>query len=192
MNKIIILALLLIGVFQINTQAQQKLEKESRLNPEDVPQEAMQFIGAVEMATQWKWYFEENLVGNSVEAKTRHDGKWYSVEFDASGNIQDVEIEKSWKEMDEQLRGSISQALDSMYRRHSIDKIQVQHSAEPPVLLAILNNKADPANSRVQYELVVKGKTTGRPKLYELTFSEKGKLLATSEIIFRNTDNLEY
>jgi hypothetical protein len=192
MDKIIISAFLLMGVFQINTHAQQKIERERSLKPEDVPQEAMQFIVAVDMDTQWKWYFEENLVGNSVEAKARADGKRYSVEFDTSGNIQDVEVETSWKALDEQLRGSISQALDSMFRRHSIDKIQVQYSAEAPVLLAILNNRADPANSRIQYELVVKGKTTGRPKLYELTFSENGKLLETSEIIFRNTDHLEY
>jgi hypothetical protein len=192
MDKIIISAFLLMGVFQINTHAQQKIERERSLKSEDVPQEAMQFIVAVDMDTQWKWYFEENLVGNSVEAKARADGKRYSVEFDTSGNIQDVEVETSWKALDEQLRGSISQALDSMFRRHSIDKIQVQYSAEAPVLLAILNNRADPANSRIQYELVVKGKTTGRPKLYELTFSENGKLLETSEIIFRNTDHLEY
>lgn len=192
MNKTTIPALLLIAVFQINTYSQKKLERESRLKLEDVPQEAIQFITSIERDTQWKWYFEENLEGNSVEAKASHNGKRYSVEFDISGKIQDVEVETSWKEIDEQLRGSMSQALDSMFHRHSIGKMQVQYSATPPVLLAILNNKADPANSRIQYELVVKGKTTGRPKLFELTFSEKGKLLETFEIIFRNTDHLEY
>ncbi len=192
MKRLLISALLLIGIFQMNANAQQKFEKESRLKPDDFPKKALQFIEAVEMETNWKWYFEENLQGNSVEAKTKHQGKRYSVEFDTSGKIQDVEVEKSWQEMDEPLRSNILQALDSIFNSHKIDKIQIQYSAENPVLLAILNNKTDFSNFKVQYEIVVKGKKTGRPKLYELTFTENGELLESSEIIFRNTDNLEY
>jgi hypothetical protein len=192
MKRLLIFALLLIGIFQMNANAQQKFEKESRLKPDDVPKKALQFIDAVEMDTRWKWYFEENLQGNSVEAKTKHQGKRYSVEFDTSGKIQDVEVEKSWKEMDEQLRGSILNALDSLFNSHKLDKIQIQYVAETNVLLEILNKKADQTDSKIQYEIVVKGKKTGRPKLYELTFTENGELLESSEIIFRNTDNLEY
>ncbi len=192
MKRLLISALLLIGIFQMNANAQQKFEKESRLKPDDVPTEALQFIEAVEMETNWKWYFEENLQGNSVEAKTKHQGKRYSVEFDVSGKIQDVEVEKSWQEMDEPLRSNILQALDSIFNSHKIDKIQIQYSAENPVLLAILNNKTDLSKFKVQYEIVVTGKKNGRPKLYELAFTENGELLESSEIIFRNTDNLEY
>lgn len=192
MKRLLISTLLLIGIFQMNANAQQKFEMESRLKPDDVPKKALQFIDAVEMDTRWKWYFEENLQGNSVEAKTKHQGKRYSVEFDASGKIQDVEVEKSWKEMDDQLRGSILHTLDSLFDSHKLDKIQIQYAAETNVMLEILNKKADQTDSKIQYEIVIKGKTTGRPKLYELTFTENGELLESSEIIFRNTDNLEY
>jgi hypothetical protein len=182
----------LVWVFHINTSAQQKFERESRLKAEDVPTEALKFIDAVEMNTRWKWYFEENLVGNSVEAKTKHKGKRYSVEFDVAGNIQDVEIEMNWQKLDELVRRNVSDALDSLFTRHKIDKIQIQYYAESTILLAFLNNEVPAPQARIQYEIVVKGKTTGRPKLYELTFSDNGKLFELSEIIFRNTDNLEY
>jgi hypothetical protein len=192
MKRLTIIGTLLFFIFQMEATAQQKFESESRLKQEDVPPAALQFIEAVQMNTRWKWYFEENLVGNSVEAKTKHNGEWYSVEFDTSGKIQDVEIEKSWQETDEQLRGNILQALDSLFISHKIDKIQIQYVAENTVLLGILNKKADQTDSKIQYEIVVNGKTTGRPKLYELTFNDKGMLLESSEIIFRNTDNLEF
>lgn len=192
MKRLIVVILLVLVIFQPNASAQQKLERESRLKTEEVPAAALQFIKSVKMDTRWKWYFEENLVGNSVEAKTKHDGKWYSVEFDTSGQIQDVEVEKEFSELKETVRQNISEALNSMFERHSMDKIQIQYSAGNTTLLEILNLEAGQKTSKIQYEIVVKGKTTGRPKLYELTFSETGELVETSEIIFRNTDNLEY
>jgi len=192
MKRLIIASMLLFCIFQIDANAQKKFEQESRLKPADVPKVARQFIDAVEMDSNWKWYFEENLQGNSVEAKTKHQGKRYSVEFDTSGKIQDVEVEKIWKEMDEQLRGSILFALDSLFNSHKLDKIQIHYVAETNVLLEILNKKADQTDSKIQYEIMVKGKKNGRPKLYELTFTESGELLESLEIIFRNTDNLEY
>lgn len=192
MKRLILSILLVLGVFYNSAKAQQKFERESRLKTEEVPAAALQFTESVKMDTRWKWYLEENLVGNSVEAKTKHDGKWYSVEFDTAGKIQDVEIEKDFLEIDEEIRESILKALDSMFSTHKIDKIQIQYSAETPVLLAILNNKADRNTSRIQYEMVVKGKKEGRPKLYELTFNDGGNLLESAEIIFRNTDNLEF
>ena len=192
MKRFIISILLLFGVFQPNANAQQKLERESRLKSADVPRSAMQFIDAVELETRWKWYFEENLTGNSVEAKTKHQGKWYSVEFDTSGNIQDVEVETDLTEIREQVGRNIVQGLDSMFNSHKIDKIQIQYTADSPILLGVLNNKSNGKKAKIQYEIVVKGKKTGRPKLYELTFSEKGKLLFSEEIIFKNTNNLEF
>lgn len=192
MNRLIIPVILFFYIFQIDANAQQKFEKERRMKFADVPTAALQFIEEVEMDSNWKWYFEENLVGNSVEAKTKYNGKWYSVEFDTSGKIQDIEVEKDLPEMDENVRSTILQTLDAMFSSHKIDKIQIQYSAEDPVLLAILNDITTRFDYKVQYEIVVKGKKTGRPKLYELTFTENGELLESSEIIFRNTDNLEY
>jgi len=131
-------------------------------------------------------------VGNSVEAKTKYNGKWYSVEFDTAGIIQDVEVETDLSDLDKPVVHLILQELDSMFTRRKIDKIQIQYSAENPVLLAVLNSKSHRTTSKIQYEMVVKGKKAGRPKLYELTFSDSGKLLHVDEIIFKNTNNLEF
>jgi len=192
MTRLMIICTLLYFICQINANAQQKFERESRLKSDKVPPEALQFIEAVEMNTRWKWYFEENLEDNSVEAKTKYSGRRYSVEFDTTGIIQDIEVETKWQELDEEIRSNISKSLDSLFTRHNIIKIQIQYSAERPVLLAILNNIAEFSESGIQYEIEVKGKKTGRPKLYEMTFTQDGKLKGISEYIFRNTGNLEY
>lgn len=192
MNRLIIPVILLVCIFHLDTNAQQKFERESRLKPDEVPTAALQFIEAVEMDTRWKWYYEENLEGNSVEAKTKYKGTRYSVEFDTSGKIQDVEIEMKWQDLDDQVRRNISIALDSLFTRHKINKIQIQYSAESKVLLDLLNNQPNIPQAKIQYEIVVAGRKTNRPKLYELTFTDSGKLSEISEIIFRNTDNLEY
>jgi hypothetical protein len=44
----------------------------------------------------------------------------------------------------------------------------------------------------IRYEIVVQGKVGREKKEYEITFSETGELLKSSEIILRNTDNLAY
>lgn len=191
MIRLIFSLMFFFFAFQVHVFAQ-KFEKESRLKPGDVPPAAQEFIRSVNLNANWKWYFEENLKGNSVEAKTKYNGKRYSVEFDTSGKIQDVEVETRLTELDENISRNLTQVLDSMFSSHTIQKIQVQYSAESSVLLAVLKKETESSASGIQYEMVVKGKTTGRPKLYELTFSDNGKLIEWSEIIFRNTDNLEY
>lgn len=191
MKRLIFSLMFFFFAFQIDVFAQ-KFEKESRLKPEDVPPAAQEFIRSANLNTSWKWYFEENLKGNSVEAKTKYNGKRYSIEFDTSGKIQDVEVETRLTELDENISRNLRQVLDSIFTSHNIQKIQVQYASESSVLLAILKNEAESSAATVQYEMVVKGKKTGRPKLYELIFSDNGRLIESSEIIFRNTDNLEY
>lgn len=192
MKRILISGVFLLFVFQFELIAQQKFERESRLKESDVPSAALKFIESAEMDARWKWYFEENLRGNSVEAKTKHRGKRYSVEFDVSGNIQDIEIQKNWQELDEKVRGNITKSLDSLFVRHSVEKIQIQYTADSQLLHDILNGKISHADCEIRYEIVVKGKKADRPKLFEFTFSGDGNLLEFVEIVFRNTDNLEY
>lgn len=192
MKRILTVGILLFIVFQMTANAQQKYERESRMKTDEVPVEALRFIEAVDMQTRWKWYYEENLKGNSVEAKTKYDGKRYSVEFDASGDIQDVEVETVLEEMDEKVSDKIMEELDSLFVRYKIEKIQVQYTAYRQLLISLLNDKSVVPDLNVQYEIVVKGRTANRPKLYELTFTDAGRLLESSEIIFRSTDHLEY
>ena len=194
MNWTVKLLSLLISLLMANidVNAQQKFESERRLKPQAAPQQALEFIASITATHKVKWYYEENFVGNSVEAKTKIDNKKYSIEFDTLGNIQDVEIQIDWEEIPSGTQKQIIYALDSSFTAHKINKIQLQYSGEKASLQAVILDKKTERFYTTKYEMIIKGRKKRRPKLYEMTFSEEGKLLETAEIIFQNSDNLEY
>lgn len=171
---------------------QTKYEKEYRLAPEKVPFQAQAFLDSLAFPGKVKWYFEENLQTNSVEAKVQHQQKKYSIEFDPAGTLQDIEIEWDWKELPADIRKAINEQLCAAYDSFKIRQIQIQYTGDKASLLAVAKNMLPPGKYKTQYELLVKGKKGNVTKLYEITFSQNGSLLETSEIIFRNTDTLEY
>lgn len=184
--------LMLLLVFVISLYGQKKYEKESRLNQADVPVNAIQFIAALKTSSKIKWYFEEGIYENSVEAKFRWKGKKYSIEFDTLGNIQDVEVLMKWGEITDFVRNQINSQLDSTYTRYKIRKIQCQYIGNQTALLPFLKKEKYTQSVLTNYELIVKGKKKNSTKLYEILFDKKGKILRINEIIFKNSDNLEY
>jgi len=173
-------------------QGQQKLERETTIKKELVPAQALQFIEGVKDKKRLKWYFEENLEGASVEAKFKAEGSKYSIEFDTAGYIEDVEVVRKMRQMPVPVLKSICTTLDTIFTRHRIGKIQQQFTGSRQALLQVANRQQVPPEVVVRYEVVVKGKKDKAARLYEMTFNDTGKLLNTRQIIFKNTDNLEY
>ncbi len=174
---------------------QTKFERERRLKPNAVPAAARQYLDGLNLSGRVKWYFEENLLGNSVEAKVCHRKKRYSIEFDTAGRLQDIEIQLRWTDLPFATRTAITATLDSAFSEWKIRKIQEQYSGEPEALRAFVRNGqpcAGPPACMLRYELVVEGKRPDGRHLFEITCSAAGALLSTETIIFRNSDNLEY
>jgi len=76
-----------------NAFAQYKFEKENRIRKADVPEEASSFVDAMAFDSKVKWFEEIGYDKTSYEAKTKRDGKKFSIEFSAEGVFEDVEIE---------------------------------------------------------------------------------------------------
>ncbi|MEX1002328.1 MAG: hypothetical protein WDZ35_09470 [Crocinitomicaceae bacterium] len=172
---------------------QEKQEKEMRISPEDVPEKALEFIDSLHLDNKIKWYFEEDLNSVSIEAKTKHKKKRYSIEFDTLGNIQDVEIQLSWEELPETTQNTICAYLSAVFSDFRIKKIQLHYEGSVQALIDQLKSNKPVDGVIIKYEIVLKGKEEDRFwKWYEYTFLENGKHEKRSLIIFRNTDNLEY
>jgi len=171
---------------------QTKFEKEYRIKPEEVPEKARQFLYSHEINFSEKWYFEENKLGNSVEAKLKYNKKKYSVEFDTLGTIQDIEVETDFNEIAESTQSKITTSLQKSFSKYKIRKLQVQYSGEIKSFIHFLKSTNPMKNFMVRYELIVKGKNKDGIELYEITFNENGEMIKTEKIIFRNTDNLEF
>jgi hypothetical protein len=173
-------------------QAQSKLEKERRIDAAEVPENATRFVDSLFPGVRVKWYFEENLKGNSIEGKLNKNKLRYSVEFDTSGALQDIELVISAKELRKGLQDKMQAELDSRFIKIKIDKIQVQFSGATSLLLrSPLKPGIVGEGILERYEVVFRGKNEDW-KLYEATFSKMGDLLSLEEIILKNTDHLAF
>lgn len=189
-----IILLLCFSLFSIPLSAQVKYEKESRVKEKDVPAKALQFIDTLALNKKIKWFKEEGLKANSFEAKFKLDRVRYSIEFDTLGAVEDIEVEKAWKDLNDQLRTVILERLKGDCLKHRIDKVQVQYAGKPSELIAIiaLNGKSQNHDVIIQYEIIVKCRQEEEVNLYEYLFSEAGQILSVSKIVFKNSSHLEY
>lgn len=172
--------------------SQVKYEREIRIRPAEVPAQARAFAEAALGAQKVRWYQEINLDFFSYEGKVKKGGRCYSIEFDSSGRIQDVEIEIEFTGLDAVLGQKIVSALSGMFSSHKITKTQLQWTGEEMALRELVRSGGTDKPYTERVEIVFKCREAGRPKLYEALFDTAGKLLSKLEIAPRNTDNLDY
>ena len=192
MNRIIFISLILFSFPGINTFAQEKIEKESRIDLTVVPKNAQSFISDLALDNKIKWYLEQGINQTTIEAKFKHNGKKYSVEFDSIGNIEDIEVEISWKDLEAGVKESIKKQLDLNCLKHKINKIQTQYLGNSKNLSFLFKQNSNTQKLETNYELIVRCNQENEVNLFEYLFNHQGKLISTSKIIFRNSSHLEY
>jgi len=106
--------------------------------------------------------------------------------------IQDAELEVNWIDITPFTKAAISAQLEDMCTKYKTKKIQLQDTGSESNRLTYLSGQAEAKNLTTRYELVVKCKNIMDVKLFEYLFSEKGIHLESSEIVFKNSSNLEY
>lgn len=185
---IMIMFLFFVHIYASDT----KYEKEYRIKEKDVPDEALKFIKSLGFEDDVKWYFDEDLKENSIEAKIRHNKRKYSIEFDTIGKIRDVEIEMEWRDLPDKVRKMIMVQLDSVFDSHKVGKIQIQYSGDKKVLKKLIKGQKTDKYYLTQYEIITDGQKDKKWHSYQITFSDNGQIVKISQIIFRNIDNLEF
>lgn len=186
--------LILLILFSISTIlfAQDKFEKESRIQPKDVPPRALLFIDSLNLKTKIKWYKEEGLDKESIEAKFKLNKAIHSVEFDTYGKIEDVEIIVNWEDLESDLKDSIFFQLNIDCLSHKIVKVQRQFLGSENELLFQIKNRDVFEPLKIRYEIIIRCKYEKKVDLFEYLFNYDGKLISRSRIIFKNSSHLEY
>ena len=186
--------LILLILFSISTIlfAQDKFEKESRIQPKDVPPRALLFIDSLNLKTKIKWYKEEGLDKESIEAKFKLNKAIHSVEFDTYGKIEDVEIIVNWEDLESDLKDSIFFQLNIDCLSHKIVKVQRQFLGSENELLFLIKNRNVFEPLKIRYEIIIRCKYEKKVDLFEYLFNYDGKLISRSRIIFKNSSHLEY
>jgi hypothetical protein len=182
----------LFGGFHANVSAQEKFEKESRLNKNDVPQNALRFINSLQLQPKIKWYKEEALSRESIEAKFKLHKTTYSIEFDTAGNIEDIEKEVAFNSIDTRQQNSIARQLQHDCVKYKILKIQRQYTGAEKALLHFMNSSPDAEPLTIKYEIVVRCKGEKEVAQYEYLFNNTGEVAAKNRMVFKNSSHLEY
>ena len=68
-----------------------KYEKEYDIEQKEVPRIALEFITKSGFEKHVRWYREESQDGTTIEAKSKKNRHKYSIEFDTSGKLLDIE-----------------------------------------------------------------------------------------------------
>ncbi len=169
--------------------AQQKFEREYRLDAAEVPQKAKEFIKNCDFKKRIKWYAEESQDGKTYEAKTIKNNHKLSIEFDLNGTVLDVEKTVVLDEIVLETRNQIKAVLTERFGKYKLKKIQVQYTGEASELINYIKNKKTTFKANL-FEIVLKSKT--ERAFYEVLVNRQGKILKELSFAPRNFDNLEH
>ena len=172
--------------------AQVKVESEFRIRPDEVPAAARRYVDALAFQKKVRWYREIGLRDTTVEAKTRHQGNRYSVEFAADGTPQDIEVSGRWQDIPPSVRrnmvAQVGAHLQADRRRFCVEKVQRQYVGQEA--MRAVRDLATAGGFR--YEIVVSAREDDVYRTYEFLLSEQGDFLGRAEIMRRNADHLVY
>jgi hypothetical protein len=191
MNKrTIIIAALILICMSINGQV--KYEQESRVKMSDVPRSACEWLNdAFEGRKKVKWYYETTLTSNSYEAKFTWENYNYSVKFDTTGHIIDIEKAIEFDEIPEQARNNILLYFEENFQRHRLIKIQEQATGDEDDLEDMIDEN-EVEGITIRYEIEFHGVTATDNKLWEALFGSFGEFVMQQEIVLHPNFNLDF
>ena len=158
-----------------------KIERESRIEYSEFPQQAAPWISVLSQdCDNKKFYKETDGEKTSYELKCKCGGRSRSIEFSEYGALEDVEITIKKRKIEQNTRKKINSTLDSIARKNRIEKVQLQ-------FLPSSNNPADIARNIElkkldNYELIVAFKEKRKIYRKELLFDRDGNLLTSRDI----------
>jgi len=182
----------MLTLLALPSLAQLKYERETRIKRGDVPKDALNFIDSLNFGSRIKWYKEIGLETIAYEAKTKSAGKRYSIKFLQDGSLVDVEIEVKPNELPDETYSAITKYLANKHNKYSIEKIQIQYTGEPSIILEFLQGKRSDSDLKKNYEIVISSKVDRTYTMLEYLFSSKGEFIHELQIVLNRTENIVY
>lgn len=193
MAKIFSNTIILFFIMLSSAYAQVKFEQEYSIKEEEVPKEALFFISTAFGSVKQKWHKEVSQNGKSIETRIKKNKKKYSIEFDTLGNIQDVEITISARDISEKIVKKIRDNLKDKFTKFKIIKTQTQWTGNTQDLIKTIAENIAIGSVNLHYEILIKAsKNNEITKYYETLFDADGMLKSVVEVLERNDDNLIY
>ena len=192
MRKICELCLLLF-LIALPAMGQEKNEREKRITEEDFPQNALAALkDALQEEVSIRYFLETDGDKQSYEAKFKWKKRSFSIEFDTTGVVQDVEIRISRKDVPEETVATVKRYLDENHDDWRIEKSQLHYSKIRNGKDLITRALHDHNTLIPDYELIIATKDQGKVTNYEMLFSAKGELIQKRIVINRSHDFLRF
>ncbi|MEY8849961.1 hypothetical protein AB9K26_14165 [Psychroserpens sp. XS_ASV72] len=183
---------ILLFCLTLNLHSQTKNEKESRIALDAFPEQSQNVITSITKDVRRIRHYKETDGENlSFETKFKYDKHWFSVEFNASGILEDIEVEIKERQIADDIRSKINSYLKTHYSKFDFLKIQEQYpfndSKSPQQFLkSVLSQRK---NTLSNYEIVVALKYDKDWQIKEMTFDENGIFLRERTL---QQDSYEY
>lgn len=175
--------------------AQNKYEREFRIRKSQFPENAYSTLKEhIQNAKRIRFYKEIDSAKTSYEIKFKKDRLFYSIEFDSTGELEDVEILIQEVDIPNESYGAIESYLKANFAKFRIRKIQQQYvrSAFGTVSNTLKNAFQNIIDPRINYELIIGAKTDGYYQDYEILFDAQGKFISLRKSLPANYDHVLY
>ena len=191
MKHLLLIIILMLPIFA--TSQDKKIEKEEDIDREDMPESAQEYLlqNIPEDINKLRHYYETDGDKESYEAKFKYNRHRFSVEFNETGTLEDIEVQVKKSDLEDVVLEKIENYLEKQHDRFKIEKIQAQYLSENDAPEQTMQRaKKFDANSPNHYELIVATKNKGELKKYEMLFDTNGNFKNEREIIRNSYDYL--
>ncbi|MBT8261031.1 MAG: hypothetical protein KJN82_06935 [Bacteroidia bacterium] len=173
------LIIFLICTFYIS--AQEKIEKEERVDFSIFPEKAKEFMSLFSDFDKVKHFKEIDGKKVSYESKLKHKKQIYSIEFSQEGVIEDIEVTTRFKRIPKSIKNIIKSYLKDNYLKYHVIKTQKQfvfnkHTNYSDYVQSILNTSKELSS---KYEIVLEVKLKNKKtEQREFLFNELGEFIS--------------
>ncbi|GAB5522390.1 MAG: hypothetical protein Roseis2KO_02620 [Roseivirga sp.] len=168
---------------QLASAQRLKVEREYRTFPDLVPKEAREWMDDVYKGVKKvKWYYQEDQDDEeSYEARFRLNRLRHAITFDDDGDVEDIQIQRSLKELPAAIRNRLQATFDSI-DRFRLKTLEEQWTAKDDDDLTDAARSGDPADIQVRYEVEFRARIDGIEARWEALFNPDGKMLSKNII----------
>lgn len=129
----------------------------------------------------------------SYEAKLEWKGQQYSIEFDSTGSLINVEQLIDFKDIPVTSQNTITEEINKQYTRFRFTRIQRQFSAmdaddTDEILEDVIDEDYDELT--IRFEIVVDAENKDVLGSFELLFDKHGNMIQKRRIVRRSLDNI--
>lgn len=196
MNKYRLLLLVIVALLHYSTGfSQVKVEREHRIKKNQFPEAAHDFIKEkLNDAKKIRFYKETDTTKITYEAKFKKDKLHYSVEFDESGKLEEIEILIKEVDVPEDSWSNITKFLEDKFDKHKVRKIQQQYpiTSDETAEITLKNAFQNLLIPSLNYEIMVRGKIQDEHADFEILFNAEGDFIKMRESLPANYDHVLY